>query len=61
MLIAPLAFAGESTIYLQGWEFLSPLERAARLAMIGSALAVAAMMVGRATTARRRCPDRPRT
>ena len=47
MLIAPLGFAGESAIYLDGFEWLSPLERAARMTIIGAALAVAAMMVGR--------------
>lgn len=47
MLIAPLGFAGESAIYLDGFEWISPLERAARLTIIGTALAVAAMMVGR--------------
>ena len=47
MLIAPLGFAGESAIYLDGFEWLSPLERAARLTIIGAALAVASTMVGR--------------
>ncbi len=50
MLIAPLGFAGESALYLDGFEWLSPLERAARLTIIGGALAVAAVMVGRKLT-----------
>jgi hypothetical protein len=50
MVIAPLGFAGESAIYLDGYEWLSPLERAVRLTIIGAALAVAAVMVGRKLT-----------
>ena len=46
MVIAPLGFAAESAIYLNGFEWLSPLERAARLTIIGAALAVVAVMVG---------------
>ena len=47
MVIAPLGFAAESAIYLDGFEWLSPLQRAARLTIIGASLAVVAMMVGR--------------
>lgn len=47
MLSVPLGFAVESVIYLDGFEWLSPLERAARLTIVGAALAVAALMVGR--------------
>lgn len=47
MTIAPLGFAAESAIYLDGFEWLSPMERAARLTIIGAALAVVAVMVGR--------------
>ena len=50
MVIAPLGFAAESVIYLGGFERLSPLERAARLTIIGAALAVVAVMVGRKLT-----------
>jgi hypothetical protein len=50
MVIAPLGFAAESAIYLNGFEWLSPLERAARLTIIGAALAVVAVMVGRKLT-----------
>ena len=46
-LIPPLGFAAESAIYLDGFEWLSPLERAARLTIVGASLAVVAMMVGR--------------
>jgi len=45
MLVAPMGFVGESAIYLDGFEWISPLERVARLAIIGAALAVATMMV----------------
>jgi hypothetical protein len=58
MLAVPLGFAGESAIYLDGFEWLSPLERAMRLTIIGAALAVAAMMVGRKLT---RPVNRPRS
>ena len=47
MLIAPLGFAGESAIYLDGSEWLSPLEQAARITIIVAALAVAASLVAR--------------
>ncbi len=47
MVVAPLGFAAESATYLDGFEWLSPLERAARLTIIGAALAVVAVMVGR--------------
>lgn len=47
MLIAPLGFAVESAIYLDGFEYLPPLERAVRLTIIGAALVMAATMVGR--------------
>ena len=50
MVIAPLGFAAESAIYLNGFEWLSPLERAARLTIIGAALAGVAVMVGRKLT-----------
>jgi uncharacterized protein DUF6518 len=56
MTIAPLGFAAESAIYLDAFEWLSPLERAARLTIIGAALAVVAVMVGRKLT---RPVDRP--
>ena len=47
MLVVPSGFAAESAIYLDGAEWIAPLEHAARLTIIGAALAVAAMMVGR--------------
>ena len=50
MLIAPLGFAGESALYLSGHEWLSPLELATRLTIVGAALAVAGMMLGRQLT-----------
>lgn len=56
VLNPPLGFAGESAIYLDGFEWLSPLERAVRLTIIGTALAVAAMMVGRKGRQLRRGP-----
>lgn len=46
MLIAPLGFVGESALYLGDLRWVSPLERATRLTVIGAALAVAAVMVG---------------
>ena len=48
MLLVPLSFAGESAIYLDGYEWLSPLERATRLTILAGTLAAAALMVGRA-------------
>lgn len=59
MLIAPLGFAGESAIYLHGFEWLSALERAARLTIIGAALAVAAIMVGQKLTTPVKRPEGP--
>jgi hypothetical protein len=56
MIVAPLGFAAESAIYLDGFEWLSPLERAARLTIIGAALAAVAVMVGGKV---RRPVDRP--
>ncbi|QNN54259.1 DUF6518 family protein [Nocardioides mesophilus] len=50
MVVAPLGFAAESAIYLDGFEWLSPLERAVRVAIIGTALAVVAVLVGRKLT-----------
>jgi hypothetical protein len=50
LLIAPLGFAAESAIYLDGFEWLSPLERATRLTIIGAALTGAAIMVGQKLT-----------
>jgi hypothetical protein len=47
MIIAPLGFAAESALYLNGFEWMSPLERAVRLTIIGAALAVVAVLVGR--------------
>jgi hypothetical protein len=59
MLIAPLGFAVESAIYLDGFEWLSPLERAVRLTIIGAALAVAAIMIGRKLTRTVKRPEGP--
>jgi len=56
ILIAPLGFAGESAMYLDGFEWLSPLERATRLTIIGATLAMVAVMVGQKLT---RPVDRP--
>ena len=48
MLVAPCGFAAESLIYLSGFEWLSPLEIATRLAIVSVAVAVAvAMLVGK--------------
>lgn len=47
MLVAPLGFAGESAIYLNGSAWIPPLEHAARMTIIGAALAVVVVMVGR--------------
>jgi hypothetical protein len=46
MLVVPSGFAAESAIYLDGAEWIAPLDQAARITIIGAALAVAAMMVG---------------
>lgn len=59
MVVAPLGFAAESAIYLDGFEWLSPLERAARLTIIGTALAVVAVMVGRQLKRPVDRPERP--
>lgn len=49
-VVAPVGFVAESALYLDGFEWLSPVERAARLTIIGVALAVVAVMVGRKLT-----------
>ena len=46
MLLAPLGFAGESALYLDGMRWMSPLEHATRLTIIAAALAAAVVMVG---------------
>jgi hypothetical protein len=56
MLIAPLGFAGESALYLGDLGWVSSLEHATRLTIIGAALAVAVAMVGLRLT---RPGDRP--
>ena len=52
-LVVPVGFAGESAIYLSGFEWLSPLEIAARLTVVGAALVVVAMLLGRKLVRRR--------
>lgn len=45
MLVAPFGFAAESLIYLSGFDWLSPMEIATRLAIASAALAVAVVML----------------
>lgn len=47
MIVAPVGFAAESAIYLQGFEWLSPWERATRVTIVAVAVAVVMLMVVR--------------
>ncbi len=59
LLVAPLGFATESAIYLDGFESLSTLERAARLAITGVALAVTVALASRRLTKANTRPGSP--
>ena len=61
VLISPLGFAVESAIYLHGSVWLSPLERATRLTLLGATLAMVAVTVGQKLTGPVDQPANPTT